>query len=79
MISTKAKPGQRRVTTPVKQKAEAVAAASGKQPSKAKAPRKRGNGSGPVQRLSNVWPSSRGKDVDVKDTVRMSDARSSRS
>jgi hypothetical protein len=63
------------ITTPLKQKAEALAAASGKQPPKAKAPKKRstGNSSGPVQRLSNAWPSSKGKDVAVKDTVRMAD------
>lgn len=60
------------ITTPLKQKAEALAAASGKQPPKTKAPKKRstGNGSGPAQRLSNEWPSSRGKDVSIKDRVR---------
>jgi hypothetical protein len=35
--------------------------------------RSTGNGSGPAQRLSNEWPSAKGKDVAVKDLVRMAD------
>jgi len=66
--------GGRKLPHPAKAKDEAVRAVTGKQPKKPAA-RKRstGNGSGPVQRLSNEWPSSKGKDVAVKDLVRMAD------
>ena len=69
--TTKLPKGQTRVH-PVEAKKQAVAEASGKQPPKKPTAKKRssGNGSGPAQRLTNEWPSAKGKDVSIKDRVR---------
>lgn len=54
-----------KTTTPLRQKAEAIAAVTGKKPVAGKAATK----GKPVARLTSVWPDSKGKDVPMKATV----------
>jgi len=69
------------MTHPVRQKDAAVKAAAGKGSTKAKPaakkvpakPRSAGNASGPVARLTDKWPSKKGRDVQIKDVVKTRD------
>lgn len=66
----------KKMTHPARAKDEAVKAVMGKGSTKAKPAAKSrgaGNGSGPTKRLTMEWVSAKGKDVQVKDQVKLPD------
>lgn len=66
----------KKMTHPARAKDEAVKAATGKGSTKAKLAAKTrgaGNGSGPTKRLTMEWLAAKGKDVQVKDQVKLPD------